>query len=449
MRRRDFLRIAGAVGLHSYVFRDQAVLGDERKDVDLKKYFQWEAPAVGRLTEEVFRHRVFGMIKPPEKPLLRRWILAGGWYYGQWIWDTMFVVDLLSIFPGQEQLIRDVFQNYWDFQDRWNKSMPEYAHDMVSNAIMPKDPLPSGVHRYSQIPILAWGVERVYRRNGDKKLLEQCLDRLERFHEWYWRERDVTNVGMVSVGAYSGLERHARWETFDDECNMDDLDLTFHPTRKDKRDKPCYGNILVTGNTSYLVAGERSLCWLAEKMGNTEMVARRKKRIDKAVQAIRTHMWDDARGLFVSVHRDTLKQVPVGTIGSWIPLWAGIPTQEQADRMANTFKTPNWQTPLMVTTLDRTDPRWIPHQFWRGDTWPASSYQVAAGMAQYGHKDLAAEITDKWVANSIKNGLREFSNSMTGEALGQEYIGMSCTVVTMMLDKLTKDHILTLRTDPA
>ena len=117
--------------------------------------------------------------------------------------------------------------------------------------------------------------------------------------------------------------------------------------------------------------------------------------------------------------------------------------------MAETLKTPNWQTPLMVTTLDRTDPCWIPHQFWRGDTWPASSYQVAAGMAQYGHKDLAAEIADKWVANSIKNGLREFSNSMTGEALGQEYIGMSCTVVTMMLDKLTKDHILTLRSDPA
>jgi hypothetical protein len=25
---------------------------------------------------------------------------------------------------------------------------------------------------------------------------------------------------------------------------------------------------------------------------------------------------------------------------------------------------------------------------------------------------------------------------------------MSCTVVTMMLDKLTKDHVLTLRSDP-
>ena len=28
---------------------------------------------------------------------------------------------------------------------------------------------------YSQIPILAWGVERVFQRNGDMELLRQCL----------------------------------------------------------------------------------------------------------------------------------------------------------------------------------------------------------------------------------------------------------------------------------
>ena len=100
----------------------------------------------------------------------------------------MFVVDLLSILPGTGQVIREVFQNYWDFQDRWNRRCPDYARDMITVAIKTA---PQEVRQFSQIPILAWGVERVYRRNGDKELLKQCLGRLERFHDWYWRERDL------------------------------------------------------------------------------------------------------------------------------------------------------------------------------------------------------------------------------------------------------------------
>jgi hypothetical protein len=34
---------------------------------------------------------------------------------------------------------------------------------------------------------------------------------------------------------------------------------------------------------------------------------------------MRTHMWDEASGTFLSVNRDTLEKIPVATIGSWIP----------------------------------------------------------------------------------------------------------------------------------
>jgi mannosylglycerate hydrolase MGH1-like protein len=138
------------------------------------------------------------------------WIAPGGGYRGQWIWDTMFVLDLLSILPDTEKMIRDVFQNYWDFQVRWNTEMPNYAHDMVPCMIEPGKKDWVKFPAYSQIPILAWGVERVYQRSGDMELVEQCIEPLERFHEWYLRERDVTNIGLVAVGSYSGVPQHAR-----------------------------------------------------------------------------------------------------------------------------------------------------------------------------------------------------------------------------------------------
>jgi putative isomerase len=349
------------------------------------------------------------------------------------------VVDLLSIMPDKKTVIQDIFGNYWDFQDRWNAAMPEYARDMITGVIK-TDPQP--VRQFSQIPILAWGLERVYRRNGDKELLKQCLNRLERFHDWYWRERDVTNIGLVTVGSYSGIVQHARWETFDYECNMDDLNLTVHPTRKGPNEGAWYGDICVTGNTAYLIMGERSLARLAKIVGDHPMAKRRQQRIDKAVKAMRDHMWDEAAGTFLSVKRDTLEKVPVATISSWVPLTAGVPTQAMADRMAEVLASDAWQTPLPVPTVDRTDPRWKSRAFWRGDVWPSTNYQIACGLADYGHKALAADIADKTVANAIKHGINEHYDSVSGKPIGVPDYCMSSTLVTLMLDGLTHRYKL-------
>ncbi|MBT8043961.1 MAG: hypothetical protein KJO79_03340, partial [Verrucomicrobiae bacterium] len=272
---------------------------------DVEALFESEHKAALKLMQDIMAKCVLDRILPPMPPMKQNWVYPGGPYYkGQWIWDSMFVVDLLSLLPSKKKVIQDIFKNYWDFQDRWNKQMPAYAHDMITVAIK-TDPQP--VRRFSQIPILAWGVERVYRRNGDKELIKQSLNRLEKFHDWYWRERDVTGVGLCAVGAYSGKVQHARWETFDYECNMDDLKLTKHPTRRGPGEGEWYGNICVTGNTSYLIMGERSLVRLAKIIGDEAMAARRQKRIDKSVRAMREHMWDEKKGVFLSVERDTLK----------------------------------------------------------------------------------------------------------------------------------------------
>jgi hypothetical protein len=239
MNRRKFIKLsAGALG---GVACGDALSGclhaAEVKPEAIAAFFQWKDPAVGQLTEKVFQKCILSKLFPPEAPLQRNWIGPGGGYKGQWIWDTMFVVDLLSILPGKKKIIRDVFQNYWDFQDRWNKRMPEYAHDMVTANIKPSM---DNVKWWpmAQIPILAWGLERVYSRNHDKELLKQCLAPTERFHEWYWRERDVTDIGLIAVGSYNGKIRWAKWETFDEECCMDGVKIPPTPRERAKRKAP-------------------------------------------------------------------------------------------------------------------------------------------------------------------------------------------------------------------
>ena len=439
MKRRRFLNItSSAIALSPWL--EQWVSAADAKPLDIRDFLESDSPEVLALAQRVIDKCILEKLRPPVEPLLHTWVQPGGPYYnGQWIWDTMFVVDLLGILPGKNQVIRDIFQNYWDFQDRWNKDAPEYARDMITVAIKTA---PQEVRQFSQIAILAWGVERVYQRNGDHELLKQSLGRLERFHDWYWRERDLHDNGLVTLGAYTGDPQHAKWETFDYECNMDGLKMTVHPTRKGRHEGAWYADICVPGNTAYLILGERSLARLAEIAGDKKMAARRMLRVEKGVKGMRDHMWDEAAGTFLSVKRDSLEKIPVATIGSWIPLTAGVPTHAMAGRMAGVLASPSWMTPLPVPTVDRTDKRWKSAAFWRGDVWPATNYQIASGLAAYGHKDLAADIADKTIANAIRNGISEHYDSVSGKALGVPDYCMSCTLVTMMLDGLAQKHRL-------
>lgn len=447
---------AGTAALLAHSWLKPSLARAATADGDLEGLFESEDPKLIRLAVDVMRNCVLPKIKPPEGTAQRRWLQAGTGdaFYGQWIWDTMFVVDLLAILPEHKETIRDIFQNYWDFQERWNARFPSYAHNMVPCMIEPRGNVKPWTEypAYSQIPILGWGIERIYQRNGDKELLKQSVGPLEKFHEWYWRERDVTEAGLIAVGTYSDNPQEARNETYDNECCLDDLKLTRHPTRQDAAPYPWvgegrwYGDICVPGNTGYLIQSERSLARLATILGDKAMVQRRHQRIEKAVAAVRKHMWDQDSGVFLAVKRDTMEKIRIGTIGSWMPLLADIPTRAMTKRMAEAIQTDRWQTPLPIPTVDRRDKRWVAASYWRGDVWPVPNYQVATGFAQHGYRAIAADIADKTVANALVHGINEHYDSVTGKPLGVGNLGMSCAILTMMLDRLTKKHRLKLRT---
>lgn len=457
VNRRRFLKTSAGVGIGALLTRPRfggGLSAGEPAGGDLEALFESDDPRLVRLAAGVMRDCVLAKLKPPEGTARRRWLQAGTGeaFYGQWIWDTMFIVDLLALLPGHRETLRDVFQNYWDFQQRWNVESPAYASDMVPCMIEPRNATTWHAYpAYSQIPILGWGLERVYQRNGDKQLLRECLGPLEKFHEWYWRERDVTEAGLIAVGAYSDNVQHGRYETFDNECCLDELKLTVHPKRRDAAPWPWvgegrwYGDICVPGNTGYLVQSERSLVRLAVILGDAEMAKRRQHRIEKCVAAVREHMWDAESGVFLAVKRDTLEKIRIGTIGSWMPLIAEIPTRAMVDRMAEVIQTDHWQTPLPIPTVDRHDKRWVPDSYWRGDVWPAPNYQVAAAFAQQGYRAIAADLADKTVANALKHGVNEHYDAVTGRPLGVGNLGMSCTIVTLMLDQLTSQYHLRVR----
>ncbi|MGD0910953.1 MAG: trehalase family glycosidase [Terracidiphilus sp.] len=439
-----------ASGLAASAIENAQPLDRQSTIAFLERTFQSNDPAAIKLLKDVYIQCILGAIEAPDPPLEHRWISAGGGYHGQWLWDTTFVVDLLAILPGEEKLIREVFQNWWDFQRRWSQVKPEPMHGMVANFIAPFKKtgwVPGDQWQtfpaYSQIPVLAWGMERVYQRNRDIELVRQGLQPLEVFHEWYWRERDVTNCGLIAVGSYDGDVQHARDETYDSEVDLDGLKLTPHPGRKaGPENGNWYGDILIPGNTAYLLLGEASLARLADVAGDAEMASRRRKRYNAGVDAMRAHMWSQKHGCFLAVERDSLAQIESPTVGSFIALMAKVPTDAQAARMAEALASPAWATPLPVPTVARTNPNFLSSTFWRGDTWPAPVFQIATGLMSYGLASAANRIADSIVANAIKVGIWEHYDSISGAPLGVHGLPMSATIATLMIDGLTSRYQL-------
>jgi hypothetical protein len=358
----------------------------------LKPLFATDDPALWRFTVDVYERCIFGRMQAAEPPLKHPWLIPGGIYVGQWIWDTTFLTDLLAIVPGQKEFIRGIYQNYGDSKQRWSAAKPEYAQGTIANFIAP-DRGPAGFTgkdwltfpAYSPAPLIAWGIERVWRRNHDLELVRAALKSLEAFHDWYWRERDLDGVGLVTVGVYDGSLQHARYETYDNEVDLDTLALTPHPGRKSgPKNGPWYGNIYIPANTAYLLLSEQSLIRLAEAVG------------DKVLAA----------------------------------------------RMAHAFATPHWKTPVPLPSVDAKASEYRSDGFWRGDVWPSSVYQILEGLASYGHREVAGPLADRLLANAIKVGISEHYDSQSGAPLGVPDLGMSAVMLTIALEGLSPRYTI-------
>ncbi len=393
-----------------------------------------ENPQLNNIAEKIFSQCIFSKLLEPLPPALpNKWFSPGGGYVGQWVWDTQFVVAAYAPMD-EDQVIRGVFDNYWQTIKN-NPEAPKgsYRYGMVPNYL--KDWPPFG---YSQIPILAWGVEQVYRQTGDRKLLEESLPYLIAFDNWYSTERDTDNDGLIEYGAYkpvgkAGMLQTARYETFDYFPSMDSMKLTKHPTRAEGGE--WYGNVEGVEQTCFLLMSERSLVNIANELGEKEIAKRYEKIISSRIAAIQNKMWNSKKKFFYSLDRDTDHPIDVRSIQGFLTMCCDAATKEQAKMLAEELKDTNrWWCAYPVPTVSMDDPKFDMKGFWRGDMWPVTTYLVAYGLNRYGYYNEARILTDKIVDLFIRNGINERYNGVTGQPLGVVGLGMSCSIWSMIVE---------------
>ncbi|MEN0024955.1 MAG: trehalase family glycosidase, partial [Microbacterium sp.] len=185
---------------------------------------------------------------------------------------------------------------------------------------------------------------------------------------------------------------------------------------------------------------------LLEDLDRLPEANRWRGRAQDLADAVNTHLWDERDGTYYSADLlfrevDTEDWLHAGAPRSWsslllrvdnwssfLPMWAGIASQEQAERMRERLQDRRtFRANYGVRTLSRLEK---PYNLrasnnpsnWLGPVWGISNYLVFRGLDKYGFAEDARELVEQTVEMfgrdlAATGCLHEFYNPDTGEAI--------------------------------
>jgi len=119
-------------------------------------------------------------------------------------------------------------------------------------------------------------------------------------------------------------------------------------------------------------------------------------------KTIQQYCWDESEGFFVdhNFHHD--ESTGKISLAGMFPLYAGIATKAQADKVATRLQKDFLKPGGLVTTLEKNGQQWDAPNGWAPLQWVAIQ-----GLRNYGYHDLANEIKKRWIRTNIKVFTRE------------------------------------------
>jgi hypothetical protein len=171
----------------------------------------------------------------------------------------------------------------------------------------------------------------VYKVTGDKAFLDEIFDKLYRFHQWWYAERDHDHNGICEYGSTDGTLIAAAWESgMDNGVRFDDTRML--KNEMEKAWSMDQENICLN---SFLYVDKLTLSEMASILGKQELSEQLAKEAEVIKLYVQTKMYDSESGFFYDIRLNDRTPVKVMGAEGWLPLWAGIATPEQAESVKN------------------------------------------------------------------------------------------------------------------
>ncbi len=351
-----------------------------------------------RRTEEIFRKNIYDSGEFPWSPY-RCICPAKGHFAGIWNWDSAF--HAIGMARIDTTLAKESILGFLQFQ-RQDGLLPDviFEDGRIEN-------------EYSKPPVFALATEVVYKADGDKNFLQDVYPSLKKNVEFWDKLRcdrglyhyDCDNKQsdryLTCVKWESGWDNAVRWDDGITELYAVDLNC-------------------------FMVLFFRSMNFITETLDLTEEADCWKERAETLETRINRTLWDSEKHYYADADRKTGVVGTVLTPASFMPLYIGIASEEQAKYMCDIAKN-NFVEKMPTVSFD--NPAYS-NDYWRGPTWLNVAYFAAKGLKRYGFS-IADRIRENILNMCFdeKDGIFENYDSKTGKGQGSDRFSWSCVFI--------------------
>lgn len=303
-----------------------------------------------------------------------------------------------------DQYFEAIIQTYMGWPDHLIKNGVTIFLDHQQQSGLISRSIPSNIHHDAEHvkPFLCQTillVEKHYEGDLDWVLNDTYYPRLKKYLDYWLHEMDQNDNGLSAwmSAPHSGLkEQHERagcWE-----------------------DRICEGVDL----NSYLYLELLAFAQLAASYGAQEDATTYGQLAEQRKERIQSLLWDERDGFYYDRHVDTGAPIRFRSIAGFTPLWAGLCTQEQADRLVEEHlqREEAFWSPWPVATVSREEPGHSGNG--RATVWIPTNYMLYHGLKRYDHDALAASLATHTQTLVQRAGAHAYYDAERGIGWDQE-----------------------------
>ncbi|BFI32654.1 mannosylglycerate hydrolase [Marchantia polymorpha subsp. ruderalis] len=399
---------------------------------------------------------------------------ALGLYPFQWNWDAGFIAAGWAAFDVDRawEEMETLFSGQWA-----DGMIPSILFWKASDTYFPGPEIwgtkenPSNSTGITQPPIAGVIVRYLYdcTARTNRRLAQQKVSKLFpkilAYHRWWYKARDPLNTGLVAIihPWESGMDNSPAWDEALHAFPVDDIppyereDLK-HVNASMRPSKDTYDHYLTLlyrfkaanydpeklywmspfrmtdlCTNSVLFRANRDMRFLARMLGKKEEVREINTWLRKGKERFQW-LWDMDSGLFKCENQLTGKLSSARISGAFLPLFAGVASQDQAAALASNLKLWIDEVKFGVPSADPAGPVFDPVKYWSGPLWININWMISSGLRHYGYNELAEKIEMDSLTVISESGLREYFNPRTGEGAGGESFSWTAALYLAWLD---------------
>ncbi len=330
------------------------------------------------------------------------------WFHGFWAWDSW--KHAVALAQYDTELAKDQILAMYDFQ-QLNGFIPDcvYRDTTIENHNF----------RNTKPPLSAWSTWNVFEQSEDLDFLESIYPKIVKQHEWWYANRDIDQDGLCEYGSTDGSLIAAKWES-----GMDNA-VRFDQSQILRKSETSFSlNQESVDLNAYLYAEKVFMVKMASILNDSLRLVKLTKEAEVLKVQIQNQFFDSESGWFYDTTLDGSTFISDMGCEGWIPLWAKVASEKQAEAIKNGMMNPAlFFTPVPFQTLSASHPKFEPNGgYWRGPNWLDQAYFGIIGLRNYGYEKEATLATNRVFHNAegvLSKGvsIRENYQPITGAGL--------------------------------